>query len=283
MVCGAMPGALSLPLSAGVAPALIEIEGLSKRFGDVTAVQDLSLRIESGRITALLGPNGAGKTTTVKCIVGLHRPDAGRILVSGHDTVAEAVEAKRKLSYVPEVAHLYEALTPDEFLALKGRLFGLGEAAIEAGIERLLSGFGLLERRHEPMAGFSKGMCQKVALSSALLIEPEVLVLDEPMSGLDVDTTLVFKELLREFAGAGGAVLYCSHLLDVVETLADCVAVLDGGVLQAVGTMEELRDRAGGEHQRLEELFRELTAAEDPVARARAILGTTRVAEASAE
>ena len=249
---------------------MIRIEGLRKTYGEVVAVDGLDLTVEAGRITALLGPNGAGKTTTVSCIVGLTEPDSGRILVGEADAVADPVTAKRKLSYVPEVANLYQALTPDEFLSLKGRLFDLDEAKIEAGIERLLDGFGIGDRRREPMLGFSKGMTQKVALASALIVEPEVLVLDEPLSGLDVETTSVFKEILREFSKNGGAVLYCSHMLDVVETLAHRVAILAKGELVAIGTLEELR--AGGD-QRLEEIFRQLTSASDPAARARAILG----------
>lgn len=252
---------------------MIEIRGLRKAYGDVVAVAGLDLTVAAGEITALLGPNGAGKTTTIGCIVGLLRPDAGSVVIDGIDALADPVASKRKIAYVPEVAALYQALTAEEFLFLKGRLFGLDEARIGASIDRLLAGFGLAERRREPMVAFSKGMTQKVALASALLTEPRALILDEPMSGLDVETTLVLKELLREFARAGGAVLYCSHQLDVVETLAHRVAVLDRGVLQAVGTMDELRAAAGGSHQRLEELFRVLTAASDPVARARAILG----------
>ena len=232
----------------------------------------MSLTVEKGEVFALLGPNGAGKTTTVNCIVGLLRPDSGRIAIGGVDTRERPEAAKRAVSYVPEVANLYQALTPEEYLLLKGRLFDMDDSAIEAGTDRLLGGFGLLDRRTMPMVGFSKGMTQKVALASALLTDPAVLVLDEPLSGLDVETTLVVKEILREFAAGGGAVLYCSHLLDVVETLAHRVAVLDRGHLVAIGTMAELRAQSG-EGKRLEQMFAELTQAGDPTATARAILG----------
>ncbi|MEM7200797.1 MAG: ABC transporter ATP-binding protein [Planctomycetota bacterium] len=252
---------------------MIRIEHLHKAYGDFVAVDDLSLTAAAGEVVALLGPNGAGKTTTVSCIVGLLQPDRGRVEVCGADVVTDPVAAKQRLSYVPEVAALYQALTPEEYLALRGRLFGLSEATIAASTTRLLEGFGIGDRRRQPMAGFSKGMTQKVALAAALLTEPQALVLDEPLAGLDVETTMVVKELLRAFAARGGVVLYCSHLLDVVETVAHRVAVLDRGSLLAVGTMAELRNRTGGEAQGLEQLFQRLTKAADPVERARTLLG----------
>jgi ABC-2 type transport system ATP-binding protein len=253
---------------------MLRIAGLTRRYGELIAVRELDLEVGPGEIHALLGPNGAGKTTTLHCIVGLLRPDAGTITVAGHDVVADPMPARRALAYVPEVANLYEALTPAEFLQLKGRLFGLDEGTIGERATRLLAGFELDRRAHDPMFAFSKGMLQKVSLSAALLTEPRLLVLDEPHSGLDASTALVLKELLREFARRGGAVLLCSHVLDLVETIADRITVLDRGAAIATGTLGELRGapRAGAE-RRLEELFRELTAAADPVARAREILG----------
>ena len=253
--------------------AMIQIRGICVQYGQLVAVDDLHLTALAGEILALLGPNAAGKTTTVRCIVGLLRPDAGEIAVAGHDVVADAPAARRAIGYVPEVAELYDALTPWEYLRLKGRLFGMEEASIEAGSERLLRGFGLLDRRHEPMVAFSKGMNQKVCLGAALLTDPQVLVLDEPLAGLDVETTLVVKEVMREFVRTGGTLLYCSHLLDVVETVADRVAVLDRGKLLACGTLQELREKVrGASGPRLEELFQHLTSTGDPVAQARALL-----------
>jgi ABC-2 type transport system ATP-binding protein len=252
---------------------MIRIVGLRKSYGDLVAVDGLDLDAHEGEILALLGPNGAGKSTTVQCIVGLLEPDAGTIVVHGHDIARERVAARRATSYVPEVARLYDALTPTEYLELKGRLFEVDEQTLAARIERVLDGFGLGDRRHTPMSGFSKGMTQKVSLAAALVTEPSVLVLDEPLSGLDVETTLVVKEVLRGFAAGGRTVLYSSHVLDVVETLADRVAVLDRGRLVACGTMAELREQAGaGAGARLEALFQQLTRSADPVARARRIL-----------
>ncbi len=254
---------------------MIQVSSLRKTYGELVAVDDLSFRIAPGEVLALLGPNGAGKTTTVHCIVGLLAPDRGTITIDGHDIVRDPIPAKRLVAYVPEAASLYESLTPFEYLTLRGRLFELPEDKIAAAIHRLLDGFGLLPRRPNPLVGFSKGMIQKVTLAAALLTEPKVLMLDEPLSGLDVETTMVLKEILKEFAERGGAVLYCSHLLDVVETVAHRIAILDQGKLVAIGTLEELRSVEGEDHkdQRLEGLFRDLTAASDPTEKARAILG----------
>lgn len=256
---------------------MIEVRSLRKTYGEVVAVENLDLWAAPGQILALLGPNGAGKTTTIRCLVGLTEPDAGSIAIAGHDLRKDPAGARRATSYLAEVTRVHDALTPLEYLRLKGRLFDLTESVITARVERLLAGFGLLDRWHEPMAGFSKGMVQKCALAAALLVEPQVLVLDEPLTGLDVDATLVFKEVLRGFAAAGGTVLYSSHLLDVVQTLADVVAVIDRGRLLAQGTLDELRSHSGGDAaSRLDEVFRVLTQSADPAIRAREILAASR-------
>src|SRR5262245_5490911 len=164
--------------------AMLQLRGLRKSYGDRVALHGLDLHVRAGEILALLGPNGAGKSTTVRCVVGLSRPDRGEVRVEDIDALAEPVAARRRIGYVPEVARLYESLTPNEFLRLKGRLFDLGDEQIDAGAARLLHGFGIGDRADEPMAAFSKGMLQKVSLSSALLTGPKLLVLDEPLSGL---------------------------------------------------------------------------------------------------
>ena len=251
---------------------MIQVHSLNKTYGELVAVRDLSFHVPKGEILALLGPNGAGKTTTVHCVVGLQHQDSGTVEIDGLDAQRDTTEVRRRISYVPEIANLYETLTPDEYLTLRGRLFEMREASIKAGILRLLDGFGILDRQHDPMLGFSKGMTQKVVLAGALLTDPKVLVLDEPLSGLDVETTLVLKEVMREFADRGGSVLYCSHMLDVVETIAHRVAILVSGKLIALGTLDELR-ASNAPDQRLEEIFRQLTSASDPGATARGILG----------
>ncbi len=253
---------------------MLRLSGLRKTYGSFVALHGLDLTIAAGEILALLGPNGAGKSTAVKCIAGLLRPDTGSVLVAGVDALTAPAEARRRIGYLPEVARLHEVLTPWEFLLLKGRLFDLDDTTIRTRGERLLAGFGLLDRGDEPMVSFSKGMTQKVSIAGALITAPKLLVFDEPLSGLDVTTTLVVKELMREFARQGGAVLHCSHLLDVVETTAHRIAVLDQGKLLACGTAAELRTQVGaGAGVHLDAVFRSLVQASDPVAVARAILG----------
>lgn len=253
---------------------MLRLQGLRKSYGSFTALHGLDLHVAPGEILALLGPNGAGKSTTVKCIVGLLRPDAGSVTIDGIDALGRPHDARSRIGYLPEVARLHEVLTPWEYLLLKGRLFDLDDGTIRATGERLLAGFGLLERGNEPMVAFSKGMLQKVSIAAALLTGPRVLVFDEPLSGLDVTTTLVVKELMREFARRGGAVLHCSHLLDVVESMAHRIAVLDQGKLLACGTAAELRTQAGtGAATHLDMVFRTLVRASDPDATAKAILG----------
>ena len=254
--------------------AMLELRGLRKTYGDLVALHGLDLDIRAGEILALLGPNGAGKSTAVKCTVGLLRPDGGTVRIDGIDALADPIAAKRRIGYLPELAQLHESLTAREFLLLKGRLFDMDDDTIAAGAARLLHGFDLSDRIDEPMVAFSKGMLQKVSLAGALLTSPRLLVLDEPLSGLDVNTTFVVKEVMREFARRGGAVLHCSHLLDVVEAMAHRVAVLHRGQLLAVGTLDELRQRAGaGSGTDLESVFRVLTQSSDPLATAKAILG----------
>ncbi|MEQ1634870.1 MAG: ABC transporter ATP-binding protein [Planctomycetota bacterium] len=253
---------------------MLQLRSLRKSYGSFTALHGLDLDVQPGEILALLGPNGAGKSTTVRCIVGLQQPDSGTVRVAGIDALADAPRARAVTGYVPELPRLHDALTPREFLLLKGRLFSMQDDAITARAERMLDGFGIGARIDEPMAAFSKGMQQKVSLTAALLTDPKVLVLDEPLSGLDVETTFTVKEVMRTFAERGGAVLYCSHILDVVQTVAHRIAVLAQGRMLACGTVVELRATAGsGKDADLGSVYRQLTHANDPIAAANAILG----------
>lgn len=251
---------------------IAEFVDVSKSYGERIALRRLSLDVRPGEVLGLVGQNGAGKTTALRCLAGLHAPDSGSVRVAGVDVVRQPLEARRQLAFVPDGAPLYANLSPRAHLALVARLFGLDEPTLERESERLLAAFELADRRDDPVGAFSRGMRQKTALACALIAKPKLLVLDEPLEGLDAPTTAMVKELLRAWAARGGAVLYTSHLLDVVERVCDRIAVLAKGELVALGNFEELRARAGGEGT-LEEVFRTLTHAEDPAAAARRALG----------
>ncbi len=252
---------------------MIKIQDLVVRYADNTAVQGLSLEVEKGQVLALLGPNGAGKSSTVRCLVGLQKPTEGQLSIAGHDVVRDPRAARAALGYIPEQGHLYEVLTPRETLVLRGRLFGLDDDLIQARGAHLLGVLEILDRIDDPISGFSKGMRQKVVLALALLSDPEVLVLDEPLSGLDAETTQLVKALLQELTRRGRAILYCSHLLDVVEKVADEIVILNEGSKVAEGSLAELQasDEVTG-HPSLESIFRKLTSAADPELRARQLL-----------
>jgi ABC-2 type transport system ATP-binding protein len=253
--------------------AMLAIANLRKTYGNFVALDGLDLTIKAGEILALLGPNGAGKSTTVKCLVGLLKPDGGSVQIDGKDALSDT-SARRLIGYLPEVARLHETLTPWEFLLLKGRLFDLDDDVVRDRGERSLAGFGIIDRKDEPMVAFSKGMLQKVSIAAALLTDPKLLVFDEPLSGLDVTTTLIVKQLMHEFAARGGAVLHCSHMLDVVENTAHRIAILDKGKLLACGSANDLRAQAGaGADEHLDDVFRSLVQSSDPAAAAKAILG----------
>jgi len=251
---------------------LVDLQGVTRRFGDVLAVDDLSLTVEPGEVFGLLGPNGAGKTTTVRMLCGLLPPTGGILRIAGVDVAADPLAARRRIGFVPDGAPLYPNLSPRQHLLLVGRLHGLEEGPLAAEAERLLGCLGLTERIDDPVGEFSRGMRQKSALACALVHRPDLLVLDEPLSGLDAPTAAVFKEVLRAWGDDGGAVLYTSHLLDVVERVCDRMAVLERGRLAGVGTLDELRATAGQDGT-LEQVFGALAHSEDPAAQARRLLG----------
>ena len=252
---------------------LAELRSIRHAYGERTALHDLSLGVETGEVLGLVGPNGAGKTTAVRILCGLLAPTAGEAFVDGHSMARDPLAARRRLAFVPDGAPLYRNLSPRQHLALVGRLHGMDESAIGAESGRLIEGLGLGERMDDPVGGFSRGMRQKTALACAILSRPALLVLDEPLEGLDAPTTSMVKELLRAWADAGRSVLYTSHLLDVVERVCDRVAILDGGRLVDHGTLDELRARSGQDGT-LEQVFRAVTHAADPAEQARRVLGT---------
>jgi ABC-2 type transport system ATP-binding protein len=229
-------------------------------------LHDVSFRVERGTVAGYVGPNGAGKTTTLRLLTGVLRPDAGRVVVGGVDVAEEPVEAKRRFGYAPEHGHVYESFTPTEFLAFIGRMHGLDEDLLAHRTGALLRFWGLGAQSDQAMTGFSKGMKQKVLLAAALLHDPPVLLLDEPLTGLDAHAVLQTRALLTAQAAAGKTVLYSSHLLDAVEKVADQVIVIrDGRILQS-GSPAEIMAAAG--EGSLEGAFTRLTSASDAAAEA---------------
>ena len=240
-------------------PPLI-VEALSKRFGSVQAVTGVSLEVRAGEIVGFLGANGAGKTTTLRCASGLLAHDAGRIVVAGADLAREPLVAKARLGLVPDRPFLYERLSAREFLAFVAALYDLPAEASQRRAEELLSKLGLGSQADRTIEGYSLGMRQKTAVAAALLHSPPLLLLDEPLGGLDPMATRMLQELLREHARGGGGVLVSTHLLDVAERLCDRVVILRSGRVVAEGTLAELR---GGRSERsLEDVFLELGGAE---------------------
>jgi ABC-2 type transport system ATP-binding protein len=222
-----------------VQPA-IELRGLTRDYDTTRALDGVSLSVARGEIFCYLGPNGAGKTTTIKILTGLLAPTSGEAFVGGHNIREEPLLAKARLGYVPESGALFEKLTPREHLEISGRLYGVPETEIAGRAERWLSEFGLLPRASQRIHALSKGLKQRVCWAAALLHDPDVLVLDEPLNGLDVEMVTHVKGLLARLVGEGRAVFYSSHLVDVVEKLSTRLGVLYEGRLVAEGTVPEL-------------------------------------------
>jgi ABC-2 type transport system ATP-binding protein len=237
----------------------IVLENVSKSYGDHPAVRDLSLEIRPGELFAFLGPNGAGKTTTIRMICGLLEPDAGKVSVCGHAVVGDALEAKRCLALVPDEPCLYERLTGREFQELIGRLYGLDDATIRTRIELLAQRFETGRYLDALAGGYSHGMKQRILLCAALLHDPQVLILDEPMVGLDPKGVRLVKDILRERTKAGGCVLMSTHTLDMAEQIADRVGIMCRGRLLACGKPSEIVPAHRPEAS-LEDVFLEMTA-----------------------
>ncbi len=235
---------------------MIEIQDLSRAYGDFEAVRGLTLTVPAGEIFGLLGPNGAGKSTTLKTLATLLKPTGGTARVCGHDVVSAAESVRRAIGYAPEGAHLYDALSGNEFLDLMRDLHRLDPAAAAEQRARLAQAFDLGDALPTTIATYSKGMKQKLVLIAALQHEPRALLLDEPLDGLDVASQQALKGILRRFAAGGGAVIYSSHILEVVERLCDRVGILHHGRLVALGNPSELTAASGGT---LSEAFLALT------------------------
>jgi ABC-2 type transport system ATP-binding protein len=227
--------------------AAVLIQNLQKRYGSVEAVKDISLQVEPGEIFGLLGPNGAGKTTTIRCLCTLTKPDAGKVEVSGISVIDRPRAARRRLGYVAQEVALDKVLTGRELLQLQAALYHLPSSVAKKRIEDVISLLGLEEYADKKTGTYSGGLQRRIDLAAGLLHQPDVLVLDEPTVGLDIESRVVVWDLLRKLRESGTTVLITSHYLEEIDALADRVAIIDRGIAIALGTPSELKDRVGGD------------------------------------
>jgi ABC-2 type transport system ATP-binding protein len=239
---------------------VLRLEGVTKRYGKFTAVDRIDLTVERGKVFGFLGPNGAGKTTTIRMVAGVLLPTSGRILLGGDDLAEMPERAKTRLGYIPDRPYLYEKLAGREFLRFVAGLWGTDGMDTEERGQRLLELFDLSHWQNELIETYSHGMRQKLLISSALLHQPRLIIVDEPMVGLDPRSAKILKDLFRAFADEGGTVFLSTHTLEVAEALCDRIAIISHGEIIAQGTMSELRDAAEGDDSaHLEEIFLRVT------------------------
>jgi ABC-2 type transport system ATP-binding protein len=238
---------------------MIELSQLTKRYGRFTAVAGIDLTIPKGELYGLLGPNGAGKTTTMRMIAGILQPTSGTVRIAGIDIQTQPLVAKAHLGFIPDRPFVYDKLTGAEFLRFVAGLYGQGGRIIERRIDELLELFELDAWKDELTEAYSHGMRQKLIISSALVHRPDVIVVDEPMVGLDPKSARLLKDLLREFVTRGGTVLMSTHTLEIAEAMCDRIAIVHAGRIAAEGTMDALRIQTSSGDASLEELFLKLT------------------------
>ena len=240
-------------------PDMLNLTGLVKRYGSFAAVDGLDLRVPRGEIFGFLGPNGAGKTTTIRMIAGVLEPTAGSIVIGGYDLETHPMQAKSRIGYIPDRPFLYEKLSGGEFLRFVSGIWGKDERASEDRADGLLEIFNLLDWKHELIETYSHGMRQKLLITSALIHQPELIVVDEPMVGLDPRSARILKDLFRVYVERGGTVFLSSHTLEVVEAVCDRIAIIKEGVIIAKGTMDDLRLQVNSGEADLEEIFLKVT------------------------
>jgi ABC-2 type transport system ATP-binding protein len=237
---------------------MIELASLTKKYGNFTAVDSIDLSVAKGELLGLLGPNGAGKTTTLRMIAGILRPTAGTVKIADIDIWQDPVAAKMKLGYIPDRPFIYEKLTGAEFLRFVAGLFGQEGGKVEHRARELMALFDLEEWRDELVESYSHGMRQKLIISSAFVHRPDVIVVDEPMVGLDPKAARILKDLFREYVGRGHTIVMSTHTLEVAQAMCDRICIIQGGKIRAQGTMEQLRVGAANTAG-LEEIFLRLT------------------------
>lgn len=250
---------------------MLELKEVTKKYNQIPVVKAVSFQVKPGEILGYLGPNGAGKSTTVKMLAGLVTPTSGKIFLDGWKVDPSSVDYKKRIGYLPEQSDLYAHLSGEEYLQLVGRLRHIPEETLEKKINGLMEQLGLGIDMHLPIASYSKGMKQKVLVSAALLHNPDILLLDEPLSGLDVTTTLVFKDILKRLAEMGKIVIYSSHILEVVEKICTRVIIIDKGTIVADDSVQRLSRLM--ELPSLESIFKELVKQQDTVKMADDIIG----------
>jgi ABC-2 type transport system ATP-binding protein len=242
---------------------MVECDGLTKRFGNLTAVDNLNLTVRAGELFGFLGPNGAGKTTSIKMITGLLRPTTGTARVGGFDIQRQPMEAKRIFGYIPDNPFLYEKLTGREFLSFMADLYSVANTGRSEKIDDLLHLFELSEKGDELIQGYSRGMRQKIALAGALIHTPKVIFLDEPTVGLDPKSARLMKDILRKLCDEGCTVFVSTHILEIAERMCDRFAIINRGNIVALGTIDELRNLEASQDKSLEDIFLRLTSGEE--------------------
>lgn len=238
---------------------IIQIQNLVKHYPGKQVLKGIDLDVYPGQVIGYIGPNGAGKSTTVKILCGLINNFEGQVSIMDMDVKENSQAIKQHIGYIPELAELYDVLTPREFLTFMGALYNMEDDLVQHRLEALLEAFGLLENIDNRMDTFSKGMKQKVLLSSGILHNPSIIILDEPLSGLDANSVIIVKELISKLAKEGKTIFYCSHMMDVVEKISDRIVLIDQGTIIANGTFEELKQTQG--NTSLEKMFANLTSA----------------------
>ncbi len=241
---------------------IITIRNLGKQYDKKTVLSNINLDIYPGQIIGYIGPNGAGKSTTVKILTGIIQDFIGDVTVAGKNLRENVLDIKKMIGYIPELAEMYDLLTPREYLSFIGKLYHLPDHMIEERSGKMLASFGLSDSINQRMDSFSKGMKQKVLIISGLMHNPDIVILDEPLSGLDANAVIMIKELMQVLKQEGKTIFYCSHMMDVVEKVSDRIVLIDKGNIIADGTIEQLRQTAGDS---LEKIFSRLTSNSDQV------------------